>query len=556
MLSRSIRGAIAPGVLTCALFAAAASAQTVLPTREELDPARRAPAAPLAREAAPLFSQPASGPCPFETSGLRLTLAAVELRGATTLGAEVLEPAYQALIGREIGLAEACRIRDRIADLYFDSGYLARVEIPEQTIRDGRLVLDVIEARIADVRVTGDAGPAQARVERLMKRLEGLAPFDMRVVQRQLLLASDIPGMQVKVNVRPSDAGRGAVGLDVAVERNAADAVAVVQNFGSKEVGPWTLLGRLDLNSLTPLGERTSIVVSASSDFDEQRVAQLIEEIRLGDSGLLLRGSVAYGESRPGGALAPLALDGESLVTNLELSYPLVRRRRENLFLSAGLETADQSTDFGAARLIDDELRVAFARLEGDKRGRIGSNGYAFAGRLEIRKGFDGLGASDAGSPTLSRADAKPDAFVLRADARGEVAVAPRLSVAAAMLAQWSDDPLLAYEEVSIGNYTIGRGYDPSQVTGDRGIAASVEARLGPFDLSPSVPASLFGFYDIAHVENLDTGAGTQTVDSIGGGLRLRLNGRADLTLTYAHPLDDIAGADDRLLVNLIVRLF
>lgn len=556
MFRRSIRGAIAPGALLCALVTSAASAQTSLPTREELDPAQRAPAAPLVREAAPLFNQPAAGPCPFATSELRLTLKAVDIRGATALDPEALAPAYRALIGQELGLAEACRIRDRVADLYFDAGYLARVEIPEQTIRDGRLVLEVIEARIADVRISGDAGPAQPRVERLMKRLEGLAPFDMRVVQRQLLLASDIPGMRVKVNVRPSNAGRGAVGLDVAIERDAADAVAVVQNFGSDEVGPWTLLGRIDLNSLTPLGERTSLVLSASSDFDEQLVAQLIEEIRLGDNGLLLRGSLAYGESRPGGAIAPLGLEGESLVGNIELSYPLIRRRRENLFLSGGLETADQSTDFGATRLIDDELRVAFARLEGDRRGRLGSSGYALAGRLELRKGLGALGASDAGDPLLSRVDAKPDAFVVQADARGEIGLTPRLSIATAVLAQWADDPLLAYEEMSVGNYTIGRGYDPSLVAGDRGIAGSLEARLGPVMLSGATQASLFGFYDIAHVENLDAGAGTQTVDSVGGGLRLRLNERADLTLTYAHPLDDIAGADDRLLVNLIVRLF
>ncbi len=96
-----------------------------------------------------------------------------------------------------------CRIRDRAARIIFDNGVLARVEIPEQRIAGGALVLEVIEAQVVNVRVRGDVGPAQAAVERYAEKLRGMKPFDMAKAQRYLLLASDVPGLRVRAAVRP-----------------------------------------------------------------------------------------------------------------------------------------------------------------------------------------------------------------------------------------------------------------------------------------------------------------------------------------------------------------
>ena len=47
------------------------------------------------------------------------------------------------------------------------------------------------------------------------------------------------------------------------------------------------------------------------------------------------------------------------------------------------------------------------------------------------------------------------------------LALAPR--------AQYSPDVLLSYEQISAGNYTVGRGYDPGTLTGDSVFGVSTD---------------------------------------------------------------------------------
>jgi hypothetical protein len=46
-------------------------------------------------------------------------------------------------------------------------------------------------------------------------------------------------------------------------------------------------------------------------------------------------------------------------------------------------------------------------------------------------------------------------------------------------LAQISDAPLLSYEQVSLGNYTVGRGFEPGIALGDSALGAAFELRYG-----------------------------------------------------------------------------
>src|SRR6185503_9721802 len=185
----------------------------------ELNPAARLPR--QAPRDADIFAPEPPGPCPLADSPVEVTLSSVSFRGATALSAQDFGPAYREFIGRPQRVAVICEIRDRAARALFDRGILARVEIPEQRIAGGALVLDVIEARVVNVRVRGDIGPGQAAVERYIEKLRGMRPFDMRRAQRYLLLASDVPGVRVRAAVKPSvSPERGAVDIDVSVTRS------------------------------------------------------------------------------------------------------------------------------------------------------------------------------------------------------------------------------------------------------------------------------------------------------------------------------------------------
>ncbi|HEY4031988.1 MAG TPA: ShlB/FhaC/HecB family hemolysin secretion/activation protein [Caulobacteraceae bacterium] len=486
-----------------------------------------------------IFAAPEPGPCPLRDSTLTFELKGVTFTGAVGVAKGNLDRAFMGQVGQTIPVSTICEIRDRASAILFSHGILARVEIPAQRIAEGQLQLDVIEAHIAGVRFHGDAGGAQAKVEAYLERLRGLTPLNLNTAQRYLLLAADVPGVQISAALRPSAEGRGAVELDVTVSRSVVSAAANVQNYGSQAIGPWAGLGRVDLKGLTAYGEQTSVVLYSTLDFYEQRIVELMEDFRPTDTGLIVHSSLSYAWSHPQGALAPLKLDGQALDAELSANYPIIRRRRSNLNLIGGLAVINQNTDFSSGgALIDDKLRVLFLRLDGTKRVTLfGRLPFEAELGLEMRQGVNALGASQAGDLALSRASGDPDALIGRADGHVSLGLTPWLQAYVGYQAQYTQKPLLSYEQIAIGNLTIGRGYDPSSVAGDRGVAGAFEARVMPLRLPAGFSVGAYGFYDIAYVEYVDNPL-TSTVRSAGGGLRIGAPKGIDLDLFYATPFD------------------
>lgn len=511
------------------------------------------------------FSPEPPGPCPLEGSSVQVTLNSVTFRGTSAVDPAELKDAYAEYLGKPEPVSIICAIRDRAARMIFDSGVLARVEIPEQRISGGALVLEVIEAHVVNVRVRGDAGPAQDAIERYAEKLRGMTPFDMEKAQRYLLLASDVPGVRVRAAVRPSTSTeRGAVDIDLTVAREGPDVFANVQNSGSKQVGRWGGLVRGVFAGYTGYAESTSLTAFHTLDSNEQWLVQIAEAARYGSEGLTGRAALTYGESKPGAALKSLGLKSESLVGNAEVAYPIIRTRSRNLNVAGGLDVIDQKTNIsGAGRLSHDKLRVAYLRADGDYRTEVAQRPVLATAGVSLRKGLSILGGSDAGDPGLTRAFAKPDAWVVRAQGGADIAFSDRLTGMIRAQAQYSESSLLPYEQISLGGLTVGRGYDPASLLGDKGVSGSAELRYGPLQLHPKVIAAPYAFVDTGYVANNNSRASgllkDRTLTSIGAGVIFRVFNRANLEVTYAHPLDAIApGAPkpgDRLLIQLTASL-
>jgi hemolysin activation/secretion protein len=549
--------------------AAPAAAQVALPSRQTLDPASAAPIAAAPR--GDLFKGVEAGPCAFRNSPIKVTLTGVTFQGATSgaLSDEALASTYAEFIGREAPLSVVCDIRDRAAALYLRRGVLASVVIPEQRVAEGKLTLTVVEARIAAVTYHGDAGPAQKQVVRFLDRLRGMAPFDLDVAQRYLLLASDVPGVRLQSVLKPSAEGQGALDLDITIARDAIDGALQVQNYGSKTIGRELALARVDFNSFTGLGERTSILGYGTLANPEQRVIQVAERAYLGGTGLVADLSGSWAWTRPGDTLKPLDLEGESFAGAVRLTYPLVRHRRHNVNLSAGLDWIDQKVEFGGGTTIltEDHIRVLFARVDGHYAPEsLAARSVAMTGVLEMRKGLDSLGASDYGELAASRYLGRPDATVIRAEGEVGGRLAGPLIGKLQLAWQQASDPLLSYEEYSVGNLSLGRGYDPSAASGDRAASASLELTTVPLALPQRLTGGgraawrPYAFYDVAHLTSLGVGGGKLDLASTGVGVRAQVTSRVALDVTWAKPLDNPFGsgadAPSRVLVSLSAALF
>jgi hemolysin activation/secretion protein len=512
-------------------------------------------------------------PCKLDDSPIRMAITGLRFTGygGAALAPEISEllAAIPAPGGEPREISVVCRIRDEANARLSQAGYVARVQIPPQRIGTGELRLEVVTARIVAVRIKGDAPPYRRTIAARVAQLKALDPVNVRDLERILLIAGDVPGLDVQLALH-SSGNVGEVIGELAIAYRPYSIVANVNNLGSRQLGRESVYVRGELYGLTGLSDVTYIGASSTFDFEEQRVLQAGHAMGIGNGGLTIEGSFLYAWSRPDVGL--LDLRSESLVAGLVVTAPLRRTRRGNIQLAGGFELIEQRTRIfnGSAGipLNRDKLRVAFLGLEASFRDFLSTGGEAYSVRaaLEVRKGVDILNATERReiSPsgfTPSRFDGDPTALVVRGDVDAVVGIGPIFSLAGRARAQWSDHALLNFEEFSLGNLTIGRGYDPGANSADRAVGLRAEARAKVHD-DGRRRLETFAFYDSVWIWNLDPNAieTDRRLGSWGGGVRALLAGIGLLEATYARPehrallVPGATRSPDRLLLSLTVQ--
>lgn len=542
------------------------------PTREVVNP----PALPTPPQTEPRVrvtgsDAVAAGPCPLSASDVRTAITQVRF---TSAAGEPLPPELSRLLA---GIAPpagdqpirvVCDIRDRAQARLRAARYVASIQIPQQRIADGVLQLNVVWGRITEVRVRGDAGPYEAILRRRIEALKALDPLNEADAERVLLLADDIPGLAISLALSPAGGAPGDLIGDLTVNFERFRLFGNVQNYNSQFLGRETLFVRGEVYGLTGMGDVTALSLSTTADFKEQKIAQLRHSMLVDQYGdtISLVGTVA--ESRPD--LEALDLRTLSLIGGIEASHPLVRTVRTQLAVSSGLEYAVQRTrvygEGPSSPLNRDRIAALYLRLDGAARkfDFAGLPTAQLSGALELRKGLDILGASTEPSDgyNLTRFDGRATATVIRGNLQGVLNLGPTFEFFGAVRGQWANHALLNYDEFSIGNLTLGRGYNPGANTGDRAVGFTVEPRIN-IPLRQDASMQLFGYYDGIKLWNLDSGAGDEEeryIASVGGGVRFNLLRSIRLDVTYTHPLDKALTTDptppgDRVLASLTIQL-
>jgi hemolysin activation/secretion protein len=572
-----------PAVRLCigvslALNAIASTAQTAPPP---LPPTREEVTRPVAPPAPPPRVEVEGGipaaPCALggpEFQSIHFVFTGAEFKGLEGLAPAELASAYTPYLNRDVPIATVCAIRDRASAILRDAGYIAAVQVPEQRIAAGNVQFRVIMAHLTQIRVRGDASGAEAVLASYLKQLTREPLFNRFAAERYLLLASDLPGYTVRLTLRPAGTAPGDVIGDVTVQRLPAYADFVVQNGGSHALGPWGGLLRAQIYGLTGLADRTSVSVYSTADLKEQQTFQLAHEMRLGNEGLSLAGSFTYAWAKP--TIVGADVLARTLLSNVELGYPLVRHQSETIRSALGMDVINQKVAFDGATFSRDRLRVIYGRLNLDAVGTIyPSDRYSAAvppwhifAQMELRQGLSAFGATDCSIaancrvPT-SRPDGRPDAAVIRWLVNSELRPSSRFTVALNLRAQYAWKPLLSFEEFSAGNYTVGRGYNPGTLLGDRGWGTQLELRYGSRIPSSAKRAAVEGytFWDHSGIHNIGSAlTGTSTrIDSLGGGARINydrftLDAGVAVPMSHAGPFDKQPGA--RVLISLTTRLF
>ena len=567
------RGVCLMGTLAAgagALAESSATAQSIAPTREELTRPQLAP--PPAKSTLNVIGGVERSPCPLanpEFNDVRVTISNVDfnnLKGATP---DEMRATWADFAGTEHPVSVICEIRDRAATYLRNKGYLAAVQVPTQRIENGQVRLELLYARVTTVRARGQTSGAEAKLAGYLSKLTEDEIFDRNRAERYLLLARDIPGYNVQLVLKPAGTGPGELIGEVNVIRRPYSVDAMISNLAAQETGRWGGQLRAQLFGLTGLGDETYVSVYTTSDLQEQQILQAGHSFRPGNEGLTIKGQVTYAWSEPDILIDPddPKFKSETLFATLGFAYPLIRTQQKNLSFGAGFDYVNQKSDFFGP-LSRDRLRVLWARADFDAVDlRSRRPKWRVGGTIELRRGLDVLDASNKRSGTdtpQARFDADPTATLVRATAIAEVGIFDGLALAVSPRGQYGFDKLLPFEQFTAGNYTVGRGYDPSVLTGDSGAGVAVELRgprLTPFRQVPlQVQPYVFG--DAAWTWTRGRYSDPKHLTSAGGGIRGEVSDRLAVDLAVAVPLEktgmleqDYSRGDARVLLTLTSRL-
>lgn len=542
--------------LACPLWAGDAMAQAPtriegLPTpaqpqppRERLDAPRGQPDAPTATPTGPSRATEA----PAGASEIDVVLRSVVIEGSTIYAEQKLAEYYRDHIGKEISLATVFEIAARIEALYRDDGYvLTRVVVPEQVVEDGDFRITVIEGYISEIVLQGDAGPVQDRIEDYLGKIAGKRPVRLQDIERYLLLVNDLPGVAARGTIRPAGGEAGASQLVVDVAVSHYGAFATVSNRGSRFTGPWSAAVGASASAFTPFGERVEVILFRSLPEQEQQFGQVTFESRVGSEGGRLRLTYGRGPSNPGFTVKELDIESVTTSGGIHFAAPFIRSRTLNLQMDMGIDLENTHSDNLGQRSTEDRLRVF--RLSGslDFRDQIG-------GLTALTLGFGkGLNFFNTTKRSQRFPQSREEGESLFWKTTAEVSRVQNLwrddqssiNLLAVVSGQYTRAPLPASEEFRLGGERFGRGYVPSELSGDKAVGTTLELQYNATtSWSVLQRYQLYAFHDFGTVWNYDlTNRGRESLASAGFGTRLEITDWMSVDLEAARQLTRFSSA-------------
>jgi len=504
-----------------------------------------------------------TGPVPG--ADISFQLKDVEFEGMTAFQPSDFADIYKSSLGESITLADVFSFAAKITARYRNSGYiLSRAIIPPQRIADGTVKIQVIEGFISNVKLEGQLLGDTSIIDKYGDRLEASQPLDADQLERFVLLTNDLPGASARVVLLPSETTVGASDLVVFLEQDDYEKSISVDNRGSRYLGPIQTSGTVNTNSMLDNYDRLGFRYITSSQVSEFTLYEMNYTKPISGNGSKLSVSGTRTFVQPGFDLEDSEIRSDSTSFSASYSYPHVRSREKNLTHTATFNYRDAETFILGSLLSEDRVRS----LElGTSYDFLALGGVNLIG-ASVSHGIEAFNEKRSGSPNLTRGNGRSNFGKMNLNLLRLQSLTNHISLYMSATGQYAFSQLLSSEEFGYGGAQYGRAYDPSEITGDHGVAALVELRYqGGFPENEFLRTyEFYTFYDFGNVWSIDDNqVGIETSNSAasaGLGTRLGLFGNVSGSLEVSWPLTEPVsirssaypekGTDPRLFFSLI----
>ena len=504
----------------------------------------------------PQFARPQG---PLDTKPIFL-LRRVSVTGATAIPLDRLATAYQPYLGKRVSEADLTAMAAAVSDVYRAAGFhLSRAIIPPQDVADGRLRLQVIEGAITEVALKGE-GAEQFGIRPMLDAVVAERPALLATLERQLLLINGRPGVHIDdTGLEEIGTASGRFRLIVYLKTWHYFTSFGVDNLGSSSVGPWQSYATAAFNSYLAPGDSLVLNLSTTpADPRQLAFGRLSYEVPVGTDGARIGASGFYSEVWPGDIRHLVNDNTKTESFEVHGSIVPLQSQRSALTLTAGLGFSNVTENDLFGPVYADRIRTLSLTSDYRLQDNFGGNNYL---TLNYRQGLDILGASHRDDDFLSRDGASGKFSALNFWFTRYQTLSDAWSLKFASAGQWASGPLFTSQQFYLGGAAFGRGYGSAEISGDNGIAGSIELRFDQrLNWQYLSGYQFYGFVDSGAAWNDGFGINDGlSLTSAGGGVRfflwdgLQADIGAAVPLSYRAP--DNPGRGARFLFSLTSAL-
>lgn len=409
----------------------------------------------------------------------RIDIWEYRVEGARTLAQAEVERAVYPFLGPNRTIGEVERARAALEKAYADKGYqTVAVEIPQQQVQDGVVILQVTEGAVGRLRVRGSRYFSLDQIKAEAPSLaEGAVPNFNAVTQ-------DIVGLNQQPDRRVTPALRagvtpGTIDVDLNVEDTFPLHGSVeLNNRYSQDTTPLRLNASLRYDNLWQLGHSLTLGY------------QVAPENR--DDGEVYSGSyLARFPRTPWFSLLGYATKNNSDISTLGGTNVVGRgetiglrgmatlpSKTDDFFhqMSGGLDYKHFDELVGLGGDTNQSTPITYYPVSADYTASWTAEDAQTDAGLGLTFNLRGLGSTDTRFRD-KRFKSAGDFFYLRGNFSRTQEIYAAMQLVARLQGQLSSKPLPSSEEISAGGADTVRGYLESEALGDNGIVGSVELR-------------------------------------------------------------------------------
>lgn len=478
-----------------------------------------------------------------EAKGETFFVKRIDLIGMESFTIEDFKSILQRYEDREVSVEELEILTKKIEREYLRKGVVAACFIPPQEIEEGIVILQVVEAKMGELKIKDHTHFGPERIVYYWQlNPDEILRYDK--ISRSLQMMNKNPDREVKAALY---AGEKPQTTDIALDVKTAFPIHLTASF-DREGGTSTGVKRrgIGLRHNNFLGFDDTLLVGYS--FGEDYTGRYVfHSVPVSSFGTSLLYGYSYSKSFPKKELEPFLVDSRSRNTSISLHQDLFKEDEYIGEISFGLDIKDKTIIRDTGTLNKDRLRIL----------RFGSNslyrGFGSITRVnsELSQGINLFGARRK-NPLSSR-EAKNTFTKANIEVTHKRMLPLKLQAALRFVGQLSSTKLVPQEEMSLGGINSVRGYPAADYLADTALQTNLELLIPAF----FIPTKLKVPYatrplkdDLTAVLFLDYAYGkrrgpssedkeTVNLKSIGAGLRLRLFDQALLRLEWGFPIGD-----------------